>query len=113
MISPFKPITREEAAEILSVSLSTLDNMIASRAMPAPVSLNGSRRKYWHPELFYGWLDRELRQDASKTGELQEASFRGNPSKPLGRKSAPAMGIAERARARNAARIGKLNEEGA
>src|SRR5262245_37064749 len=53
VISPFEPITREEAAGILKVSLSTLDNMVAAAVMPAPCSIPGSRRKYWHPDIFY------------------------------------------------------------
>jgi predicted DNA-binding transcriptional regulator AlpA len=109
MTEPFDPITREEAAEILSISLSTLDNMIALGAMPAPVSIPANRRKYWHPDIFYAWLDQELRRDTSRTDGPAEPSLRDAPRKRPGRKSTPAMGFADRARARNAARIAQLN----
>jgi predicted DNA-binding transcriptional regulator AlpA len=112
MTKPFKPITREEAADILKISLSTLDNMIASGAIPVPVSINGSRRKYWHPDILYSWLDRELRRDTSKTDVPPETHSRDTPRKPPGRKATPPMGIADRARIRNAARIAQLNVDG-
>ena len=103
MTTPFKPITREEAAEILSVSLSTLDNMIAAGAMPAPRTIGSSRRKYWHPTLFYAWLDQQLR--AEPTAEASTPPQAAAPRKAAGRTSATPLGLAERARARNAARI--------
>jgi excisionase family DNA binding protein len=101
--SPFKPITREDAAAILSVSLSTLDNMIAAGAMPAPRTIGGSRRKYWHPTLFYAWLDQQLR--AEPTAEASPPPQAAASRKATGRPSATPLGLAERARARNAARI--------
>jgi hypothetical protein len=56
----FKLITREMAAEILSVSLTTLDALVASGAVPAPKPLGDSRRLYWLPETFKGHLRRLL-----------------------------------------------------
>jgi excisionase family DNA binding protein len=110
VISPFKPITREEAAEILCVSLSTLDNMVASGAMPAPGSIPGSRRRYWHPDVFYSWLDQQLRKEAcGDTTQAPAAALQMR--KRRGRGSAP-QGIADRARARDAARIAELNSGG-
>jgi excisionase family DNA binding protein len=110
VISPFKPITREEAAEVLCVSLSTLDNMVASGAMPAPGSIPGSRRRYWHPDVFYSWLDQQLRKEVSET-TAQAPAPELQSRKQRGRGSAP-QGIADRARARNAARIAELNSGG-
>lgn len=52
----FKLITREMATEILSCSLTTLDALVASGALIPPKSLVGSRRKYWLPEVFEGYL---------------------------------------------------------
>lgn len=113
MTEPFKPITREEAAEVLSVSLSTLDNMIGTGALPAPVSIHGSRRKYWHPAIFYGWLDKELRRDPSMHDAPFDTRAHDQSHEPPGRRSQPIMGIADRARARNAARISQINTEDA
>jgi excisionase family DNA binding protein len=109
VISPFQPITREEAAGILQVSLSTLDNMVAAGVMPAPRSIQGSRRKYWHPQIFYPWLDQQLRQE-THTEMPASVPALPTPSKPHGRRSAAPMGIADRARARNAKRLKELNE---
>lgn len=40
------------AAEILGISLTTLDALVDSGALPAPKPLGGSRRVYWLPEEF-------------------------------------------------------------
>ena len=58
--APFKPITREEAAEILSVSLTTLEAMIMSGVLPPPRKLGECRKLYWHPDILYGALHRLL-----------------------------------------------------
>lgn len=63
MCEPFKPVTREEAAEILSVSLTTLDELIKAGIFPPPRSIGAQRRKYWHPDVFYSCLDRALTTD--------------------------------------------------
>lgn len=63
MIEPFKPVTREEAASILDISLTTLDAMIASEAFPAPRQIGECRKLYWHPDIFYGALHRWLGVD--------------------------------------------------
>ena len=110
MTTPFKPITREEAATILSVSLSTLDNMITSGVMPEPRTIGGSRRKYWHPDVFYPWLDQQLRSEPLAPSAQTPAATTHSiePRKAAGRRPAAPIGIAEQARARNAARISAL-----
>jgi len=108
-MTPIKPVTREEAAEILSVSLSTLDNMIAAGLMPAPTTIGGTRRKYWHPEIFYSWLDKVLRSESESVEAHRAPPQPTTAQKVPGRKAASPMGIADRARARNAQRIAQLN----
>jgi predicted DNA-binding transcriptional regulator AlpA len=49
----FKPITKESAASILSVSQRTIDNWIANGTMPQPLQIASGRRVYWHPDVFY------------------------------------------------------------
>lgn len=56
--TPFTPITKENAAQILSVSVRTIDHYVRDGRMPAPVHLG--RRAYWHPDVFYAWLHRAL-----------------------------------------------------
>ena len=50
---PQKLITKEAAAELLSVSKRTIDNWIADGTLPPPTSIG--RRVYWHPETFRSW----------------------------------------------------------
>jgi hypothetical protein len=66
--TPFKPVTREQAAEILSVSLGTLDAMIASGVLPPPRQLGDCRKLYWHPDVFYGYLHRLLSLNPTALG---------------------------------------------
>ena len=56
---PFKPLTRQQVSEILGVSVRTLDNWQKASRMPRSVTIEG--KVYWHPEIFYSWLDRKLR----------------------------------------------------
>ncbi len=58
--TPFKPITREQAAEILSVSSGTLDAMIEDEVLPPPRQIGDCRKLYWHPDVFYRHLHRLL-----------------------------------------------------
>lgn len=51
-----KLITKERAAELLSVSKRTIDNWIADGTLPQPTALG--RRVYWHPESFRLWQDK-------------------------------------------------------
>lgn len=58
MATAYRPITKQEAAKILSVSLRTIDNHIADGTLPSPTAIG--RRVYWHPATFYAWLDQRL-----------------------------------------------------
>jgi len=58
MATPFQPITKEKAAQILSVSKRTIDNWVADGTMPTPTTIG--RRVYWHPEPFFTWLNHKL-----------------------------------------------------
>ncbi len=126
MIEPFKPITREQAASILDTSLTTLDAMIASGAFPAPRQIGECRRLYWHPDVFYGALNRWLGMEAATTilpaPEPEKAACETRPRKgeahsevePASSDSVHAAPARTRrygdARARQAARLIQLNE---
>lgn len=64
----FRPVTKEAAAEILSVSVRTIENWITSGTMPAPASIAG--RRYWHPKVFFAWLDHALAISAAPSDEF-------------------------------------------
>jgi DNA-binding transcriptional MerR regulator len=56
----FKPLSREDVAGILGISIRTLENWVKQGRLPAPASIAG--RRYWHPERFYAALDVMLQQ---------------------------------------------------
>lgn len=106
-IAPFTPVTREEAARILSVSLGTLDAMIEAGELPAPRSLGG-RRLYWHPDVFYGWLDKLLRGETNPAAD--SAGERPAPSRKLAPKiPSSETDAVEKSRVRNARKLAELN----
>ena len=77
MILPFRPIAREAAAELLSVSLRAIDYYIEQGLLPPPISLGG-RRRYWHPDAFYEHLHAILR--GPKSAPNAAAPGRGSPA---------------------------------
>jgi hypothetical protein len=121
-IEPYSPITRAQAATILQISLSTLDGLVKSGVLPAPRPLgHGARQLYWHPEVFYGCLERALREDTQSLPESAPAVTQPAtpvaPAKPAIREETTHHSPAPRnrqgsasARARNAARVRTLNE---
>ena len=58
MATEYRPVTKERAAEILTVSKRTIDTFIADGTLPPPTPIG--RRVYWHPTLFFNWLDERL-----------------------------------------------------
>ncbi len=122
--APFKPITREQAAEILSVSLSTLDAMIASGVLPPPRPLGDCRKLYWHPDVFYGALHRLLWVDPAPVAapapeaaeptcdsrRLGRAPTEATPTRSEPKATAPPTARSSRdARTRQAERLQELN----
>lgn len=73
----YQPITKEKAAEILTVSLRTINYWIADGTLPSPVSIG--RRVYWHPENFYAWLDRRLGAVSEPDVAAKASPARGRP----------------------------------
>ncbi|GEM_PF-973128 len=57
----FKPLTKEHIAEVLGISLRTIENWVADGTLPAPKKLGN--RVYWHPNAFFAWLDHRLSTD--------------------------------------------------
>lgn len=54
----FKPLTKDDLADVLGVSLRTIENWVNDRTLPAPKKLGN--RVYWHPNIFYAWLEHRL-----------------------------------------------------
>jgi hypothetical protein len=57
--TPFAPLTKDDVAKVLGVTPRTVENWVEHEGMPAPASIG--HRVYWHPDVFYGWLDQRLR----------------------------------------------------
>jgi len=70
--SAFKPLSKNDLADVLGVSIRTVENWCNDGTLPAPSKLGN--RVYWHPSTFYSWLDRRLSVDASTADTLQEAA---------------------------------------
>lgn len=59
MTEPFVPMTKEAVAAVLECTTRTIDNMVSSGELPKPIRIAG--RAFWHPKVFYTWLDSLLR----------------------------------------------------
>jgi phage terminase Nu1 subunit (DNA packaging protein) len=57
--TPITPLSKDDVAEILGVSIRTIENFVKNGRMPAPAHFGA--RPLWHPEIFYSWLDESLR----------------------------------------------------
>lgn len=58
MTTEFRPLTKEDVADVLGVSLRTVENWVNDGTLVAPGKIGS--RVYWHPRSFYDWLDRTL-----------------------------------------------------
>ena len=56
---PFTPLTKDDVAQVLGITPRTVENWVDQGNMPRPACIGN--RVYWHPELFYVWLDQRLR----------------------------------------------------
>lgn len=82
MADTYFPITKERAADIMSVSKRTVENWVADGTMLAPTTIG--RRVYWHPDAFYSWLNQKF--GFSEQAESPNAGVTGTPViRPRGR----------------------------
>ncbi|MDN3544047.1 helix-turn-helix domain-containing protein [Kinneretia asaccharophila] len=122
----FKPMSKDDVADVLGVSLRTVENWVNDGTLPAPAKLGN--RCYWLPSLFYSWLERRLgggapvaadvapavvapaeaapaqASRAPKAGPLPEAERTAKPKKQASKRAASV----ERMRAKDAAEIQAL-----
>lgn len=119
-VSPFKPLTIGDVADILGVTVRTVENHIDEQGLPRPAKIGKIR--YWHPDIFYAWLDGVLRKgDATPAdAEPRQATESGGARQARGAvlvdalpRQKPLRGTAklsavERARARDGALLMEL-----
>ncbi len=71
MTHAFKPLCKDDIAEVLGVSIRTVENWVGEGKLPRPVPMG--HRVYWHPVLFFEWLDQHLRSEAEKPSPFSDA----------------------------------------
>ena len=81
-------ITRTEAAEILRVSLRTLDALVERGRVPRPISLGG-RRLYFHREQLDLWIRHQFglevpEGDPAPQQPMEKKRRRGRPRRTAG-----------------------------
>lgn len=57
--TPCIPLSKEDIAKAMGVTPRTIENWVKHEGMPAPSAIGN--RVYWHPDIFYAWLQRRLR----------------------------------------------------
>jgi len=107
MTAPFAPMTKEDVAAVLMCTTRTVENLVKSREIPIPKLLAG--RVFWHPDVFYSWLDSSLRGAPSARGSDGMTVVDGETHQPKGRAgaktSAESNSPASRMKATQAARM--------
>ncbi|HEY6644470.1 hypothetical protein [Povalibacter sp.] len=105
---PFTPITREQAAQILSVSIATIDNWIVKGILPKPKGI-GERLVYWHPDTFYSRLHALLQPEVAQGSEKAALS---PPQQSMETKRPTRKNDAvDRSERGDAARLARLNQK--
>ncbi len=56
--SAFRPLRKEDIAEVLGIAVLTVDEWWSNGTIPMPVHIG--KFPFWHPDAFYGWLERHL-----------------------------------------------------
>lgn len=106
---PFKPLSKHDVAEILGVSIRTVENWVAEGVLPAPVKLGN--RVYWHPNVLYAWLDWRLSAGAAAGDAAEDAGsqHKSQPESKRRAKQAPARNAQQSLRCRTQQQLAELN----
>ncbi len=106
----FKPLTKEDIADVLGISLRTVENWVNEGTLLSPKKIGN--RVYWHPTAFYAWLDRCL---ADTAADKTASSIGQGSREAAGVKTAPRKKDAKEAnselvalRNRNSAKLDAL-----
>ncbi|MBN8507337.1 MAG: helix-turn-helix domain-containing protein [Burkholderiales bacterium] len=108
-ITAFKPLSKDDLADVLGVSIRTIENWVNEGILPAPTKLGN--RVYWHPNAFYAWLDRRLSAETANSAPAQDGAPEPSPScaRPKKRSaSATAKTELEKVRSRTQAQLDAL-----
>lgn len=105
---PFTPVTREKAAELLAVSIATIDNWILKGILPKPKRI-GDRLVYWHPDVFYLALHALLHPGAEQGSNNAAVATTLQTSDP--KRSNRKNDDVDRSERNDAARLARLNQK--
>ncbi|RDK09136.1 helix-turn-helix transcriptional regulator [Cupriavidus lacunae] len=108
-IAPFTPMTKEVVAQVLGVSIRTIENLVNAGKMPAPGRIGG--RVLWHPDVFYTWLDQELRAPGESDGFPAPVSSGPQLAAPAARRPPAKQSAVARMQERQAHRLSSVTEE--
>ncbi|NYT64324.1 helix-turn-helix domain-containing protein [Alcaligenaceae bacterium] len=101
-MQPFKPLNISDIATLLGVCERTVRNNINAGALPPPNKAFG--KNLWHPDVFYGWLDQQLRGTSVLEPVCAQAHLRVKATL----KKPSARVRAEATQAKNLAKIAQL-----
>lgn len=106
--APFKPLTKDDIADVLGVSSRTIENWVNDGTLPTPKRLGN--RVYWHPGVFFGWLEQRLvsDDDATPSALLASESPRQQPTVPRQSGAQRSSSDIERLRRRDQAKLRAL-----
>ncbi|MFG6417327.1 helix-turn-helix transcriptional regulator [Roseateles sp. DC23W] len=62
-VAPFKPLTKEDVASLLDVTSRCIEQWVEQGLLPRWRKLGN--RCFWHPDVFFSWLDTYLKSEAS------------------------------------------------
>ncbi|AJX86470.1 prophage CP4-57 regulatory family protein [Burkholderia pseudomallei] len=96
------PLTKQAVADVLGISVRSVENWISDGTLPAPVKLGN--RVYWHPEVFFGWLSRRLLEPVAEAW-AQPPAAAPTPVKPVIRRSESVAGSLRASTDRKLARL--------
>lgn len=62
-VAPFKPLTKEDVASLLGVTPRCIEQWVEQGLLPRWRKLG--TRCFWHPHVFFSWLDTYLQSEES------------------------------------------------
>ena len=77
----FKPLSKADLAEVLGVSIRTVENWVNDGTLLPPTKLGN--RVYWHPSSFFAWLDKRLSSDAAVADVAPAVAPQEGPAIPV------------------------------
>jgi len=98
--APFTPLSKQAVADLLDISIRSVENWINEGILPAPAKLGN--RVFWHPDAFYGWLSQRLLEPAVDAQSLDAITV---ASKPCSKQSYSVAGSLRASTERKLARL--------